>query len=105
MNTQLLTSTGLYNQLHERGEAVEVVKQLWTSLVPIELPSEYTLNIWLSRYSLDLVKFAFEETGRKAQRMLRSQIVMDADHAHRYAASVMRRESERREGKSAEEIR
>ncbi len=103
MSTQLFTSVGLYNQLKERAETIELVRQLWTSLVPVELPSEYTLSIWLSRYPLDLVKFAFEETGRKAQRMQRSQTTMDSDHAHRYAASVMRRESERREAKAAGE--
>ncbi len=103
MSTQLFTSVGLYNQLKERAETIELVRQLWTSLVPVELPSEYTLNIWLSRYPLELVKFAFEECGRKAQRLLRSQIVMDADHGHRYAASVMRRESERREAKALAE--
>ena len=96
MNTPLLTSTGLYAENKQREDALAGLRSLWTALVPIELPSNYQLHLWLSRYPLDLVKFAFEATGNKAQRMQRDNLTMDADHSLRYCSSVMRNESERR---------
>jgi hypothetical protein len=90
MNIPFMTS--MRTQLDQRAQNIALVKELWSSLIPGELPNDYSVSLWLSKYDLGTIKIAVEETAAKAFNMVGR---MTLDHKVRFASSVMRSKTER----------
>ena len=104
MNFQMTSTSILRTQLEQRAEQVELFRALWKSLIPVQPPTDQVFSIWISRYELGIIKFAFEETAKKYHRTVSGGCRDSADlrdYMHKYTSSVMRREVERMREKAA----
>jgi hypothetical protein len=69
-----------------RPDRLAIVQDHWKSLLPIIVPSEYQIRLWLSVHNLGTVMYGIRETAIKFQRLNGN---MSEDHAVRFASRCM----------------
>jgi hypothetical protein len=69
-------------------ERIEYVNKLWSMVCPmIEPPADKWLALWCTNYEQEVIEAGLARTGQK----FGNEQLVDADRAHRYATSVLRR--------------
>jgi hypothetical protein len=69
-----------------RPDRLAIVQDSWKSLLPVIVPSEYQIRLWLSVHALGTVMHGIRETAIKYQRLNGN---MSEDHAVRFASRCM----------------
>ena len=70
--------------LHERNRQCDALRELWTHLIPNEVPTFNQFDLWLDHCPLSEVVYAVRRTARK-----REHTIMSLDHMIRYTSKVM----------------
>jgi hypothetical protein len=68
-----------------RPDKIQIVTDLWRSILPVVVPSPFQLRIWLGSHDLATVCIAIRECAVKYQRL---EGRMDLNHAVRFVSSV-----------------
>jgi hypothetical protein len=79
-------SETLQRELANRDSERAALTALWNSMIPVHTPKTEQLNVWLSKYGFNVVRYGISETGAKYARI---RGTMSEEYLMRFASSVM----------------